>query len=122
MKIYFICPVRRANEKTTAFAANHVKKMEKAGHEIFWPQRDVDQNDETGFNIVTTELIAINMCDEVHVYWDKDSKGSHFDLGAAMIAGKRIVHVGSVEPDGPEKSYEKVMRIMMERDFIFEFF
>jgi len=47
--------------------------------------------------------------DEVHVFWDVRSKGSHFDLGMAYALGKRIVPIECELPDGPEKSYWKVM-------------
>ena len=116
MRIYFICPVRRATNSTTQFAAGYVRKMEKEGHTIFWPQRDVNQKDPSGFNIVMKERAAIKDADEVHIYWDNESKGSHFDLGMTIALDKRMVHVGSLVPDSSEKSYEKVMKLIIGID------
>jgi nucleoside 2-deoxyribosyltransferase len=118
MKIYLICPVRMATDETTQFAEKYVAEREqKWGDHIFYPQRDVEQeNDPTGINIVTTELEAIRWCDEVHIIWNKDSKGSHFDLGAALALDKPVKLVKSLYPDPEGKSYEKVIRIF-EKEF-----
>ena len=115
MKIYLICPVTIATEESTKFAKEYVAELEQNQyHEVFYPQRDVEQNDPTGLNLVNTELQAIRECDEVHVIWDKDSKGSHFDLGVAMGLNKPIILVKSLKPDVEGKSYEKVIRIKAE--------
>jgi len=50
--------------------------------------------------------------DEVHVFWDVKSSGSHFDLGMAYALGVKIVPVSCEHPDGAEKSYWKVMQCM----------
>jgi len=48
--------------------------------------------------------------DEVHIFWDVRSSGSHFDLGMAYAIGKKLVPVTCEVPDGPEKSYWKVLQ------------
>jgi len=113
MKVYLICPVRLATEHSTTFASSYVKRLEDNGHKVFWPQRDVNQSDPTGVKIVETELDAIRDADEVHIIWNKNSVGSHFDLGAAMALNKPIFLAHSIYTDGDEKSYEKVIAIKM---------
>jgi hypothetical protein len=49
------------------------------------------------------------VADEVHVFWDAESFGSHFDLGMAYALGKRIVPVSCERPDTPGKSYWKAV-------------
>jgi hypothetical protein len=47
--------------------------------------------------------------DEVHVFWDVESFGSHFDLGMAYALNKRIVPLSRKRSDTPEKSYWKAV-------------
>jgi hypothetical protein len=47
--------------------------------------------------------------DEVHVFWDVESFGSHFDLGMAYALGKRIVPISCTLVDPPGKSYWKAV-------------
>jgi hypothetical protein len=47
--------------------------------------------------------------DEVHVFWDVESFGSHFDLGMAYALNKRIVPVSCERIDPPAKSYWKAV-------------
>ncbi len=50
----------------------------------------------------------MHACDEVHVIWDPDSVGSHFDFGMAFmlqaLRGVRIVLAAPVERT-PTRSY-----------------
>jgi nucleoside 2-deoxyribosyltransferase len=111
MNIYIICPVRSASEKQTAEAQRYVEQLEQEGHTVYFPLRDVDQDHPDGArHIVEAELTAIRQSHEVHIFWDKTSKGSHFDLGAALALGKPIRLIRSFIPDGADKSYEKVIR------------
>ena len=115
MKIYLICPVRMATEYTTDTAKYYVEKFESEGHTVFYPQRDVEQeNDPTGLNIVETELQAIRDCDAVYIVWNNKSLGSHFDLGAALALKKPVVLLKSIFPDDEGKSYEKVIKIKQD--------
>ena len=110
MNVYIICPVRLATPETTVKVEEYVKKLETNGHEVFWPQRDVAQ-DSDGLHIVNVELDAIATADEVHVFWDKNSKGSHFDLGAAMALDKPVRLIHSFFEDDPKETYEKVIKL-----------
>lgn len=112
MRIYVICPVRNADAGLTDAIRDYVEQLEKAGHEVHFPPRDVDQNDATGMGICSHHLAAIQLADRVDVYWDVKSSGSHFDLGMAYALGKEVNLVHLCEPDGPGKSYVKVMQQM----------
>ena len=109
MKIYIICAVRNATEARVAEIRDYADKLRSVGHTVHFPPDDAPQEDPTGEAICRTHLSAMRGCDEVHVFWDVNSKGSHFDLGMAYALRKQIVPVACEHPDGPEKSYWKVM-------------
>ena len=106
MNIYIICPVRGG---TPEGVMAYVEEREARGDHVHFPVRDAPQDDPTGWNICSTHRAAIIRCDEVHVFWDVSSYGSHFDLGMAFSLGKRIVLVKTYHPDTDGKSYIKVM-------------
>jgi nucleoside 2-deoxyribosyltransferase len=110
MNIYIICAVRNASQERVAQIRGYAAHLRGGlGHQVHFPPDDAPQDDPTGKAICQTHLAAMRDADEVHVFWDVDSKGSHFDLGMAYALGKRIVPVACEKPDGPEKSYWKVM-------------
>lgn len=110
MKIYIICSVRGG---TPPEIEQYVHDLEAQGHIVHFPPRpsDCQQDDPTGWNICRTHLAALKQSDEVHVFWDVGSKGSHFDLGMAFALVKKIKLVKTYHPDNEGKSYVKVMRI-----------
>jgi len=112
MKIYIICPVRNVTEEQVQEIANYVASLELDGHQVHYPPRDVEQNDPTGWGIVTTHAMAMRNADRVDVFWDNTSKGSHADLGMAIIEKKWVKLVKSYQEDWDGKSYIKVMKIM----------
>ena len=114
MKIYVICPVRNVTEEQTEQIKQYVADLETEGHEVHYPPRDVNQECDTGWNIVTQHKAAMEACDRVDIFWDKTSSGSHFDLGMAFMANKAVKLVHLYQEDGAGKSYVKVMRIMEE--------
>jgi hypothetical protein len=112
MRIYLICPVRGIADQSEAAA--YVAELEANGHRVHFPPRDVDQNDTTGARICYEHREAMLDADAVHVIWDVDSKGSHFDLGMAYAMGLPIVGVRCVKPDGEGKSYWKAVIALSE--------
>ena len=74
-----------------------------------FPPDDAPQDDPTGAAICITHLAAMRDADEVHVFWDVESYGSHFDLGMAYALKKRIVPVSCERIDKPRKSYWKAV-------------
>jgi hypothetical protein len=106
MNAYVICPVRNG---TPEDVVHYVEQLEAAGNSVHFPPRDAPQDDPTGTKICEAHLSALLGADEVHIFWDVNSKGSHFDLGMAYALRKpmRIVHL--YQEDGPGKSYVKVI-------------
>ena len=111
--IYIICAVRNASPGRVADIRAHAVHLRSDGHTVHFPPDDAPQDDPTGEAICRTHLAAMLKADEVHVFWDVDSKGSHFDFGMAYVLrelkGTKIVPISCEQPDGPEKSYWKVM-------------
>ena len=108
MNIYIICAVRNANESATQAVRAYAKFMRENGHQVHFPPDDVDQNDPTGLRICEAHRTAMEAADEVHIFWDAESKGSHFDLGMAFALRKKLVPVSDFE-DTVGKSYWKVI-------------
>ena len=111
--VYLICTVRMTNGEILPEVARYVESLESYGVKVHYPPRDVDQTDPTGFNICLAHREAMKQCDEVHVFWNPESKGSHFDLGMAFMLGKPVKVVHMYEPDVEGKSYVKVMERMV---------
>jgi len=105
MKIFIIGSVRNATEEQTALMEDYVKQLEEEGHQVHLPHRDTDQKG-TGIEICTRNATAIEDSDEVHIFFDPDSFGSHFDLGTAWALNKRI-KVASNIPYGEGKSFAR---------------
>jgi hypothetical protein len=108
MKIYIICPVRGG---VPGDVHQYVSALEDDGHVVHFPPRDVPQHDPTGMMICSAHLGAMHCSDEVHIFWDVNSKGSHFDLGMAFALDKKIKLIKIYHPDTEGKSYVKVMQI-----------
>lgn len=115
MNIYIICAVRNASPIRVIELRAYAESKRREGHRVHYPPDDAPQEDPTGEAICRTHLTAMRECDEVHVFWDVRSSGSHFDLGMAYALGKRIVPVVSELPDTPGKSYWKVMCALASR-------
>jgi nucleoside 2-deoxyribosyltransferase len=95
MKIYLIMPVRAALASAQIAASAYLATLEAQGHSVHFPPRDAPQDDPTGQRICEVHRAAMEAADEVHVLWDIDSKGSHFDLGMAYAMRKPIVPAGA---------------------------
>lgn len=86
-KAYLICPVRNCTPEQRKEMDRYVEILEQHGnYEFHYPPRDVDQkNDDGGIRICESHRAALFHCDEVHVWWDDESFGCHFDLGMAYM-------------------------------------
>ena len=80
-KIYILSAVTIADEKFKQMIDSYVAFLEDSDNEVYHPRRDTDQN-EHPFNISVSNVSAIRDSDEVHIFYDSESLGSHFDLGA----------------------------------------
>lgn len=112
-QIYLICPVRNCSKEELTAIEKYVEKLESNGASVHFPPRDVCQDDDgCGMNICESHRKAMLNCDEVHVWWDVNSKGSHFDLGMAYMLQvfKPIKFVMSMPCEKTEhKSYTNVL-------------
>jgi len=117
-RIFIICPVRGADEAFLRFAERYVAELEEQGHQVHWPPRDTDQSDPHGLDICLTNCDAILAADEVHIWFDPESKGSHFDRGmlfAMLRSGmpKRVILINTVYRT-EHKSFENVFLALAE--------
>lgn len=89
----------------------HIATIEGRGHSIYYPARDTDQNDPIGYRICIDNMNAIHRADEIHIFYDKASTGSLFDLGVAFAFGKKLVIVNGDEIEITEgKSFANMIR------------
>ncbi len=105
MNVYLICPVR--GKELRAYA-EVVAALEAEGKAVYWPTRDTDQNDVTGYRICESNRAAIERADVVYVIWDGKSEGCLFDLGVAFALRKAIVPV-DIPPLTPTKSFQNMI-------------
>jgi hypothetical protein len=115
-KVFVICPVRNAPEPFKRFMKIYVEDLEEKGHQVHWPFRDTDQLDPHGLQICLTNCDAIIEADEVHIWFDPESKGSHFDRGmlfAMLRLGmeKKVILINTVYST-EHKSFENVFRAL----------
>lgn len=106
-KIFIICTVRGASEEYKKKLEDYVAKLESEGNQVHLPHRDTNQT-ASGYEICKQNARAIAMCDEVHIFYNPDSQGTHFDMGVAFAYGHKIVVVENVEY-GPGKSYPRML-------------
>lgn len=109
MRIFLICPVRLAAKEDSDLAEAYVSDMERRGHDVYWPQRDTNQNDPTGVRICLATKRAIEWCQVVHVLWSEKSEGKLFDLGLAFALEKPVLLVRPIPYREGQKSYAAVV-------------
>ena len=98
MKVFLICPVRNASDEQKTEMVSYISDLEKVGSKVYYPARDTDQSDPTGYQICSDNFKGIENADEVHIFYDPKSAGSLFDLGMAFALGKPLKIVNQVEP------------------------
>lgn len=108
-QIYIICAVRNAPSSRVAEIRKYADSLRATGLVVHFPPDDAQQDDPVGNAICSTHLAAMKAADEVHVFWDVTSAGSHFDLGMAYALGKKIVPIDCEYPDSADKSYWKAI-------------
>lgn len=115
MRIFLISPVRNMTPEVQARVDAYVAGLEADGHVVHYPIRDTDQDDSSGgLRICQDNIRGIRNADAVHVWWDGESEGGKFDLGAAMALDKPIKLANADEvqlPDLP-KSFTHVVRAL----------
>lgn len=144
-KIFVICPVRppktgplkkifrkitnllfgTANQwtkKQDAIRA-YVAKLEAEGNEVYWPARDnpYQKTDKIGIKICEHNRGKMFWADEIHIWYDKNSIGSIFDIGMffAFVGNKYfkkfIIINGKDVARTPHKSFENVVLTLAKK-------
>lgn len=115
-KIFIICPVRNIDRETENKLSDYVAKLEKEGLRVHWPPRDTNQDDPIGTMICKENTSAILNADEVHVWFDKNSRGSLFDFGITFVLSqfiqpeKKIVIINKKEVyPTSKKSFQNIL-------------
>jgi nucleoside 2-deoxyribosyltransferase len=111
MNIYLCCPVRGIDPEYRKAIEDQVKRLEDKGITVYYPARDTNQSDDTGYGICIDNLAAIRQAKMVYVIWDGKSQGVLFDLGMAFALGKPVVPVYDMFPPfTPGKSFANMVR------------
>ena len=105
--IFVICSVRGVSDKYKKKLEKYVMELEDDGNIVHLPHRDTNQ-EASGYNICMENMEAIKQSDEVHIFYSKESQGTHFDMGVAFAFGKTIVVVENVKY-GEGKSYPRML-------------
>lgn len=106
-KIFLICSVRNASQELLDAQLTYVTACEKMGYRVHYPPRDTNQN-MCGLDICETNKNAIKNSDEVHIFYNHESQGTHFDMGVAFAFNKPIVIVSNDE-FGEGKSFPRML-------------
>ncbi len=106
-KIFIICSVRGASWEYQLELESYVEDLEERGCKVHLPHRDTNQQ-ARGLDICKQNMEAIKQADEVHVFYNHTSQGTHFDMGVAFALGKDIVVVQN-EEYGEGKSYPRML-------------
>ena len=112
--IYIIAPVRDATSNFRKRLYQYASKLKKEGYRVYLPHRDTDQR-LSSLEINKQNCEAIKRVDEVHVFYDHRSQGSHFDLGVAFAFDKQIVVIEN-QPYGHGKSYARMLDELKEQE------
>ena len=107
--IFIICTVRNATNEYRVRLEDYVADLESQGHKVHLPHRDTNQTN-TGFKICTDNKAAITIADEVHVFYNPNSLGTHFDMGVSFALGKKIVIV----EEGPQIEGKSMLHVLNE--------
>ena len=108
MNIYIICPVRGLKPSQEIDIREYIMELEENAHSVHsW--LNVNQTTKA-YNIAMAHLEAMKKCDEVHIFWESSSGGSHVDLGMAMAFYKPIKLIKLFSKETKKKSYLDVIK------------
>lgn len=107
MKIFIICTIRSATQEYIDKLEAYVSKLEENGCNVYAPHRDTNQN-AIGYEICKQNMQGIIDADEVHIFYNSKSQGTHFDMGVAFALKKKIIIVEN-EPLTEGKSFQRML-------------
>jgi len=106
-RIFIICSVRGTSDEYKRKLEEYVANLESEGHLVHLPHRNTNQN-ARGIEICSENAEAIKRSDEVHIFYNSASQGTHFDMGVAFAYRKPLVVVEN-EIYGEGKSYPRMI-------------
>jgi len=109
-KVFLICPVRGIDQEKYKHLVEQLEDM----YELYYPPRDTDQDDLTGYQICINNLEAIRNADIVFFVWDGKSQGCLFDLGMCFALNKLVIPLNMPEQT-KEKSFQNMVKEWNER-------
>jgi len=107
-KIYLVCPVRNCPDDIRELMDAYVRGLEASGNcKVHYPHRDANQQGSAD-EICRTHVEAMAICDEVHFWWDHESRGSLFDFGMAYMLRymKTGIHIRFIFAN--RETYERI--------------
>jgi nucleoside 2-deoxyribosyltransferase len=108
MRIFIICSVRGASDEYRLKLEEYADTLKAQGHEVHLPHRDTNQKADS-YHICLQNMEAIVKSDEVHIFYNSKSQGTHFDMGVAFAFNRKIVVVENEEyTEG--KSFANMLR------------
>lgn len=122
--VFIIRPVRNVTEEVKTKIAAYVAELESQGYKVYDPDRDnpYQETDLIGMKIIKYNRHQMYVADEIHIWYDKGSTGSIFDIGMFFA----FVHVGDFKKfviinredviPTPSKSFENVI-LALEKEF-----
>ena len=108
MQVFIISSVRGVDSSYQKKLEKYTEDLENKGIVVYLPHRDTNQS-ACSLNICETNLAAIQASDEVHIFYNPKSQGTHFDMGIAFALNKPIKVIETVE-FGSGKSYPRMLK------------
>ena len=110
MKVFIICPVRLATNSVNQMLDIYTTELEDDGITVHLPKRDTKQT-SSSYDISIQNTKAIRAADEVHIFYDPKSTGTHFDLGTSFALCKKMKLIKLINCKFTEKeSYQNMIR------------
>ncbi len=95
-KVFIICTIRSATQEYLNKLEAYVSDLESNGIKVYAPHRDTNQM-VLGYEICKQNMQGIIDADEVHIFYNSKSQGTHFDMGVAFALNKKIVIIENEE-------------------------
>jgi hypothetical protein len=89
--VFIICPVRIATPEVVARLEAYADMLEDNDVEVHLPHRDTNQC-QSGLNINRENAMAMFLSNEIHIFYDPNSQGTHFDMGVAFALDQLCGH------------------------------